>query len=43
MNKSVEYVLERLKRMTPEEFIASLIRAGIITKDKKLTAKYRQK
>ena len=31
---------ERLKAMTPEEFRASLVRAGIIGKDGKLTPPY---
>jgi hypothetical protein len=33
-------VLDRVSRMTPEEKVQSLIDAGIITKDRKLSARY---
>lgn len=33
-------VMARLEKMTPEEFMASLVRAGICTPDGKLTEHY---
>jgi hypothetical protein len=33
-------VMARLEKMTPEEFLASLVRAGICTPDGKLTEHY---
>ena len=35
-----ERVMERLRTMTPEEFLASLVRSGICTPDGKLTPFY---
>jgi hypothetical protein len=37
------FVIERLEKMTPEEFRRSLVRAGIANEDGTLTAKYRRR
>ena len=37
---TLQFIDERLKAMSPEEFRESLVKAGIIGKDGKLTAPY---
>ena len=36
------YIVEDIRKMTPEEFRESLVRAGIIDRNGELTAKYRR-
>lgn len=40
---SVDFVVEVIKKMSPDEFRESLIRAGIIDEDGRLTENYRRK
>ncbi len=42
LKELLEDILDRIRKMSPEEFAESLVRAGIIDEHGKLTERYRR-